>query len=128
MFVLYRVLTRLYGLCCLNKSQKLGSLQMYKRLPKKGSRTDPSNNQPVAITSILCEAMERVLNRRLLVVVLDRRPHLIISVIKSFHFWIIAHATHLWGETVEKCSGQLLTGPGIPIGLDTRIDEFQYTE
>ncbi|KAI8421884.1 hypothetical protein MSG28_009816 [Choristoneura fumiferana] len=51
------------------RSRYRGRLLMCSQyLPKKGSRADPSNYRPIAITSILCKVMERVLNAKFLVV------------------------------------------------------------
>ena len=35
-------------------------------VPKKGSPSDPSNYRPIAITSILCKVMEKIVNRKLM--------------------------------------------------------------
>lgn len=35
-------------------------------VPKKGSRSDPSNYRPIAITSILSKVMEKIINRKLM--------------------------------------------------------------
>lgn len=61
------ILTRLYRLSLetgkVPSSWKVANVQP---VPKKGSRSDPANYRPIAITSILCKIMERVLNNRLL--------------------------------------------------------------
>ena len=61
------VLTSLFRLSlhmgAVPKGWKLANIQP---VPKKGSRADPANYRPIAVTSILCKVMERVLIHRLL--------------------------------------------------------------
>ncbi|XP_045446613.1 uncharacterized protein LOC123654772 [Melitaea cinxia] len=61
------VLTRLYRLSLKSaqvpKAWKIANVQP---VPKKGSRADPANYRPIAITSILCKSLERILNDKLL--------------------------------------------------------------
>ncbi|XP_045454558.1 uncharacterized protein LOC123663965 [Melitaea cinxia] len=61
------VLTRLYHLSLksaqVSKAWKIANVQP---VPKKGSRADPANYRPIAITSILCKSLERILNDKLL--------------------------------------------------------------
>lgn len=44
-------------------------------IPKKGIRSDPCNYRPIAITSILCKVMERVLNSKLRTYLEDNDLH-----------------------------------------------------
>ncbi|KAJ2941189.1 hypothetical protein O0L34_g10419 [Tuta absoluta] len=61
------VLTRLFRLSLKERTVpgawKLANVQP---VPKKGDRVDPAHYRPIAITSILCKVMERVLNSKLL--------------------------------------------------------------
>jgi hypothetical protein len=110
------VLTRLFRLSLktglVPQSWKFANVQP---VPKKGSRADPSNYRPIAITSILCKIMERVLNNKLLAYL---EGNDLLSD-RQFGFRrnrstgdLLIYATHLWGESVER------HGEAIAVSLD----------
>ncbi|KAL0829914.1 hypothetical protein ABMA28_003388 [Loxostege sticticalis] len=110
------ILTRLYRLSIravsVPKSWKLANVQP---VPKKGSRADPCNYRPIAITSILCKVMERVLNSKLL-------SYLEAHDLLSDHQYgfrrrrstgdLLAYVTHCWGEAIEN------HGEALAVSLD----------
>jgi len=109
-------LTRLYRLSLetgiVPKSWKLAHVQP---VPKKGSRADPNNYRPIAITSILCKVMERALNNKLL-------AHLESNDLLSDHQYgfrrgrstgdLLVYATHIWSEAIER------HGEALAVSLD----------
>ena len=110
------VLTRLFRLSLesglVPKSWKLANVQP---VPKKGSRADPANYRPISVTSILCKTMERVLNNRLLAYL---EANDLISD-RQYGFRrnrstgdLLAYATHIWSETIEK------HGEALAVSLD----------
>ncbi|KAL0821757.1 hypothetical protein ABMA28_005179 [Loxostege sticticalis] len=110
------VLTRLYRLSLktkiVPKSWKLANVQP---VPKKGSRADPSNYRPIAITSVLCKVMERVLNRKLLSYLEDND----LLSDRQYGFRrgrstgdLLVYVTHCWGEAIEN------HGEAIAVSLD----------
>ncbi|KAL0878611.1 hypothetical protein ABMA27_003690 [Loxostege sticticalis] len=110
------VLTRLYRLSLktkiLPKSWKLANVQP---VPKKGSRADSSNYRPIAITSVLCKVMERVLNRKLLSYLEDND----LLSDRQYGFRrgrstgdLLVYVTHCWGEAIEN------HGEAIAVSLD----------
>lgn len=110
------VLTRLYRLSLLTRavpqSWKLANVQP---VPKKGDRADPTNYRPIAITSILCKVMERVLNRKLLSYL---ESHDLLSDCQyGFRRGrstgdLLVYVTHCWGEAIEK------HGEALAVSLD----------
>ncbi|XP_049886813.1 uncharacterized protein LOC126381362 [Pectinophora gossypiella] len=143
------VLTRLYRLSLeqrtVPKSWKLANVQP---VPKKGSRADPANYRPIAITSIICKVMERVLNSKLL-------TYLETNDLLCDHQYgfrrgrstgdLLVYVTHYWGEAIEKHGEALavsldiskafdrvwhagllskLPAYGIPAGFSTWISDF----
>ncbi|CAH2097689.1 unnamed protein product [Euphydryas editha] len=118
------VLTRLYRLSfrsgTVPKAWKLTNVQP---VPKKGSRADPANYRPIAITSTLCKVMERVVNNRLLAYLEDND----LLSDRQYGFRqrrstgdLLVYATHLWG----KPSINMLPAYGIPTSLCTWISDF----
>lgn len=84
-------------------------------VPKKGSRADPCNYRPIAITSILCKVMEKVLNSKLLTY-LEQNDLLGDS---QYGFRrgrstgdLLVYVTHCWGEAIEK------HGEALAVSLD----------
>lgn len=84
-------------------------------VPKKGERSDPANYRPIAVTSVLCKVMERILNNHLIryleghSLINDRqygfRP-------KRSTGDLLAYLTHVWGEAVDK------RGESLAVSLD----------
>lgn len=110
------VLTRLYRLSlssgCVPESWREANVQP---VPKKGDRSDPSNYRPIAVTSVLCKIMERILNKQLVhyleehSIIHDRqygfRP-------KRSTGDLLAYVAHLWGEAIDK------RGESVAVSLD----------
>ena len=110
------ILTRLFRLSLeigkVPKSWKLANVQP---VPKKGSRADPANYRPVAITSIICKIMERVLNNRLLAYL--EANELLSDGQYGFRSGrstgdLLVYATHIWSEALEG------HGEAIAVSLD----------
>ena len=110
------VLTRLYRLSLktgsVPKSWKVANVQP---VPKKGSRADPSNYRPIAITSILCKVMERILNKKLLAYL--EAENLLSDRQYGFRRGrstgdLLVYATHFWGKAIEK------HGEALAVSLD----------
>ena len=110
------VLTRLFRLSLetgkVPSSWKVANVQP---VPKKGSRADPANYRPVAITSVICKIMERVLNRRLLAYL--ETNELLSDDQYGFRSGrstgdLLVYATHLWSEALEG------HGEAIAVSLD----------
>ena len=110
------VLTRLYRLSYTSStvpaSWRVANVQP---VPKKGDRSDPANYRPIAVTSVLCKVMERVMNTQLTRYLED---HSLIND-RQYGFRakrstgdLLAYVTHLWGEAMDKC------GESIAVGLD----------
>ncbi|CAH0397242.1 unnamed protein product [Chilo suppressalis] len=110
------VLTRLYQL-----SYSLGRVPEAWRdanvqpVPKKGDRSDPANYRPIAVTSVLCKVLERVLNNHLTRYLEDY------SLIHDRQYGfrpnrstgdLLAYVTHIWGEAIDK------RGESLAISLD----------
>ncbi|RVE47834.1 hypothetical protein evm_007589 [Chilo suppressalis] len=110
------VLTRLYQL-----SYSLGRVPAAWRdasvqpVPKKGDRSDPANYRPIAVTSVLCKVLERVLNNHLTLYLEDY------SLIHDRQYGfrpnrstgdLLAYVTHIWGEATDK------RGESLAISLD----------
>ncbi|XP_047997328.1 uncharacterized protein LOC125234949 [Leguminivora glycinivorella] len=110
------VLTRLYRLSLqtrvVPKSWKLANVQP---VPKKGSRADPCNYRPIAITSMLCKVMERVLNGKLLTYL--ETNDLLSDRQYGFRRGrstgdLLAYVTHRCGEAIER------NGEALAVSLD----------
>ena len=110
------ILTRLYRLSLktgkVPKSWKHANVQP---VPKKGCRADPANYRPVAITSVICKIMERVLNNRLLAYL--EANELLSDGQYGFRTGrstgdLLVYATHIWSEALEG------HGEAIAVSLD----------
>ncbi|CAH2239422.1 jg7296, partial [Pararge aegeria aegeria] len=110
------ILTRLYRLSLkttqVPKAWKIANVQP---VPKKGSRADPSNYRPIAITSLLCKSLERVLNNRLLAYLENNE----LLSDRQYGFRrnrstgdLLVYATHIWGEAMDK------HGEALAVSLD----------
>ncbi|RVE54942.1 hypothetical protein evm_000309 [Chilo suppressalis] len=97
----------------------MASQQLYLKniqpVPKKGDRSDPANYRPIAVTSVLCKVLEKVLNNHLTRYLEDH------SLIKDRQYGfrpkrstgdLLAYLTHIWGEAVDK------RGESLAISLD----------
>ncbi|RVE54134.1 hypothetical protein evm_001257 [Chilo suppressalis] len=74
-------------------------------VPKKGDRSDPAIYRPIAITSVLCKVLEKVLNNHLTRYLED---HSLIND-RQYGFRpkrltgdLLAYLTHIWGEAIDK--------------------------
>ena len=142
-------LTRLFRLSLekrtVPKSCKLANVQP---VPKKGDRADPAHYRPIAITSILCKVMERVLNSKLLTYLEDND----LLSDRQYGFRrgrstgdLLVYVTHCWGEVIENHGKALavsldiskafdrvwhasllskLPAYGIPVGFCSWISDF----
>ncbi|KAJ2947549.1 hypothetical protein O0L34_g17337 [Tuta absoluta] len=110
------VLTRLFRLSLKERTVpgawKLANVQP---VPKKGDRADPAHYRPIAITSILCKVMERVLNSKLLTYLEDND----LLSDRQYGFRrgrstgdLLVYVTHCWGEAIEK------NGEALAVSLD----------
>ncbi|RVE45150.1 hypothetical protein evm_010173 [Chilo suppressalis] len=84
-------------------------------VPKKGDRSDPANYRPIAVTSVLCKVLEKVLNNHLTRYLED---HSLIND-RQYGFRpkrstgdLLAYLTHIWGEAIDK------RGESLAISLD----------
>lgn len=110
------VLTRLFRLSLVKRMvPKVWKLANVQPVPKKGDRADPVNYRPIAITSILCKVMERVLNSKLLTYLEDND----LLSDRQYGFRrgrstgdLLVYVTHCWGEAIEK------HGEALAVSLD----------
>ncbi|RVE46780.1 hypothetical protein evm_008564 [Chilo suppressalis] len=84
-------------------------------VPKKGDRSDPANYRPIAVTSVLCKVLEKVLNNHLTRYLED---HSLIND-RQYGFrpkrstgGLLAYLTHIWGGAIDK------RGESLAISLD----------
>ncbi|XP_063374973.1 uncharacterized protein LOC134662630 [Cydia amplana] len=113
------VLTRLYRLSLqtrtMPKSWKLANVQP---VPKKGSRADPCNYRPIAITSMLCKVMESVLNGKLLTYLEEKD----LFSDRQYGFRrgrsTLAYVTHCCGEAIERNGEELAVSLDISKAFD----------
>ncbi|KAJ2945954.1 hypothetical protein O0L34_g4871 [Tuta absoluta] len=110
------VLTRLFRLFLKERTVpgawKLANVQP---VPNKGDRADPAHYRPIAITSILCKVMERVLNSKLLTYLEDND----LLNDRQYGFrrgrstgGLLVYVTQCWGEAIEK------NGEALAVSLD----------
>ena len=110
------VLTRLYRLSY-STGQVPGAWKEanVQPVPKKGDRSDPANYRPIAVTSVLCKVMERIINTKLIRYLED---HSLIND-RQYGFRpnrstgdLLAYVTHVWGDTLDKF------GESVAVSLD----------
>lgn len=84
-------------------------------IPKKGDRSDPTNYRPIAITSVMCKVMERIINAQLVRYLED---HSLISD-RQYGFRhnrstgdLLAFVLHRWGEAIDR------RGEALAVSLD----------
>lgn len=116
------VLTRLYRLSyatsCVPSAWREANVQP---VPKKGDRSDPANYRPIAVTSVLCKVMERIINAQLIHYLED---HSIVND-RQYGFRpkrstgdLLAYVTHLWGEAMDKYGESLAVSLDISKAFD----------
>lgn len=110
------VLTRLYQLSYFSgrvpEAWRVANVQP---VPKKGDRSDPANYRPIAVTSVLCKIMERILNRQL---IRHLEDHSLIND-RQYGFRpnrstgdLLAYVQHRWGDAIDK------RGESLAVSLD----------
>ncbi|RVE44225.1 hypothetical protein evm_011124 [Chilo suppressalis] len=110
------VLTRLYQCSySLGRVPETWRVANVQPVPKKGDRSDPANYRPIAVTSVLCKVLEKVLNNHLTRYLED---HSLIND-RQYGFRpkrstgdLLAYLTHTWGEAIDK------RGESLAISLD----------